>query len=45
MLLIRTRERERCFRAFRHNHWYGLAIFAGLAIALYVRYRAWPTLD
>jgi 4-hydroxybenzoate polyprenyltransferase len=43
--LIRTRERERCFKAFRHNHWYGLAIFAGLAIALYLRYRAWPTLD
>jgi 4-hydroxybenzoate polyprenyltransferase len=45
ILLIRTRERERCFKAFRHNHWYGLAVFAGLAIALHVRYHAWPTLD
>ena len=43
--LIRTRERERCFKAFRHNHWYGLAVFAGLVLAFYVRYRAWPTLD
>jgi 4-hydroxybenzoate polyprenyltransferase len=28
--LIRTRERERCFRAFRHNQWVGLAVFAGV---------------
>jgi len=28
--LIRTRERDGCFRAFRHNHWLGFAIFAGL---------------
>ncbi len=29
-----TREREpaACFRAFVHNHWFGLAIFAGLAL-------------
>ncbi|MEO6927883.1 MAG: 4-hydroxybenzoate octaprenyltransferase [Casimicrobiaceae bacterium] len=45
VVLIRTRERERCFRAFRHNQWYGLAVFLGLVVALYVRYRAWPTLD
>ncbi len=45
ILLIRTRERARCFRAFRHNQWYGLAVFAGLVVAFYVRYRAWPTLD
>jgi len=45
VMLIRTRERDRCFKAFRHNHWYGLAVFLGLAVALYVRYRAWPTLD
>jgi 4-hydroxybenzoate polyprenyltransferase len=30
--LIRTRERERCFRAFLHNHWLGLALFAGVAV-------------
>ena len=27
--LIRRRRREDCFRAFLHNHWLGLAIFAG----------------
>ncbi|MBV8209476.1 MAG: 4-hydroxybenzoate octaprenyltransferase [Burkholderiaceae bacterium] len=27
--LIRTRERDACFRAFLHNHWLGLAIFGG----------------
>ena len=29
--LIRERSREGCFRAFRHNNWVGLAIFAGIA--------------
>lgn len=28
--LIRGRSREGCFRAFRHNNWVGLAIFAGI---------------
>ena len=28
--LIRGRTREGCFRAFRHNNWVGLAIFAGI---------------
>jgi 4-hydroxybenzoate polyprenyltransferase len=27
---IRDRSREACFRAFRHNHWIGLAVFAGV---------------
>jgi 4-hydroxybenzoate polyprenyltransferase len=27
--LIRTRTREGCFAAFRHNNWVGLAVFAG----------------
>ena len=31
--LIREREREGCFRAFRLNHWIGCALFAGLAVA------------
>ena len=29
--IARGRERERCFRAFLHNHWGGMAIFAGIA--------------
>jgi 4-hydroxybenzoate polyprenyltransferase len=29
--LIRGREREGCFRAFRLNHWIGCALFVGLA--------------
>ena len=29
--LIRTRDRDRCLRAFRHNQWVGRAIFAGVA--------------
>ena len=29
-VLIRGRSREGCFRAFRHNNWVGLAIFAGI---------------
>ena len=27
--LIRSRQRDDCFRAFLHNHWLGLAMFAG----------------
>jgi len=40
--LIRTRERDRCFRAFLHNHWLGLAVFLGIAADFAVRNRAWP---
>ena len=29
-LLIRNRRRDQCFRAFLHNQWVGLAIFAGV---------------
>ena len=27
---IRGRDPQQCFRAFRHNHWLGLSIFAGI---------------
>jgi len=37
--LIRGRDRNRCFRAFRNNNWVGMAIFAGLALDLYLRVR------
>ena len=28
--LIRARERAHCFKAFRHNNWFGAAVFAGI---------------
>ena len=31
--LIRGRSREGCFRAFRHNSWVGLAVFAGIVFS------------
>jgi 4-hydroxybenzoate polyprenyltransferase len=34
--LIRGRTREGCFRAFRHNNWVGLAIFAGIVAAYWL---------
>ena len=40
--LIRGRDRARCFRAFLHNHWLGLSVFAGIALDFAVRFRAWP---
>ncbi|MFT5767330.1 MAG: 4-hydroxybenzoate polyprenyltransferase [Halioglobus sp.] len=30
-LLIKEREPERCFKAFKHNNWVGLIIFLGIA--------------
>jgi 4-hydroxybenzoate polyprenyltransferase len=30
--LIRSRDRMRCFAAFRHNNWLGAAVFAGVAL-------------
>ena len=42
--LIRTRERDRCFRAFLSNHWLGFAMFAGIVIDYAVRLHAWPRL-
>jgi 4-hydroxybenzoate polyprenyltransferase len=31
--LIRKRQREDCFRAFRLNHWLGMTLFVGIALA------------
>lgn len=31
-LLIRSRSREGCFKAFRLNHWLGFTLFAGLVV-------------
>jgi 4-hydroxybenzoate polyprenyltransferase len=41
--LIRRRDRAACFKAFLHNHWLGLAVFAGTALDYAVRAGAWPT--
>ena len=31
-VIARNRDRAACFRAFLHNHWVGMAIFAGIAL-------------
>ncbi len=36
-LLIRERQRERCFRAFLNNNWLGAAIYAGMAADFLLR--------
>jgi len=36
-ILIRTRSREGCLRAFRHNNWVGLAVFAGAVLDFAMR--------
>ena len=35
--LIHARQRERCFKAFLHNNWFGAAVFAGIAIEYFMR--------
>jgi len=32
--VARHRQRDACFRAFLHNHWVGMAVFAGIAVDL-----------
>lgn len=34
-MLIRERDRDRCFQAFLNNHWSGLVLFAGIALSLW----------
>ena len=36
-VLIRTRSRDGCMRAFRHNNWIGLAVFVGALLDQLVR--------
>ena len=36
--LIRHRERDACFKAFRLNHWLGFTVFAGIALSLMFKY-------
>ncbi|MEO8536008.1 MAG: 4-hydroxybenzoate octaprenyltransferase [Betaproteobacteria bacterium] len=40
--LIRCREPAACFRAFRGNHWLGLAVFAAVALDYAVISGRWP---
>ena len=35
--LIRHREREKCFRAFRVNHWLAFTVFAGVVAGYALR--------
>jgi 4-hydroxybenzoate polyprenyltransferase len=35
--LIRKRQRDDCFRAFRQNHWLGFTVFAGIALSYALR--------
>jgi 4-hydroxybenzoate polyprenyltransferase len=32
--LIRRREREGCFKAFRLNHWLGMTLFMGVVLSV-----------
>jgi 4-hydroxybenzoate polyprenyltransferase len=35
--LIRDRNREKCFKAFLHNNWFGAAVFAGVVVDYWMR--------
>jgi 4-hydroxybenzoate polyprenyltransferase len=36
-VIARRREPAACFRAFLHNHWVGLIVFVGIALALWLQ--------
>lgn len=38
--LIRERLRDKCFKAFIHNNWFGAAIFAGIALQVFFQAMA-----
>jgi 4-hydroxybenzoate polyprenyltransferase len=40
--LIHGRERERCFRAFLNNNWFGLVVFAGVVVSYGIGIDASP---
>ncbi|MBS0321029.1 MAG: 4-hydroxybenzoate octaprenyltransferase [Proteobacteria bacterium] len=42
--VIRTRERDACFWAFRNNAWLGAIVFGGTVLALVVKFGAWPSM-
>ena len=35
--LIKSRDRDRCFKAFLHNNWLGAAVFAGIVLDYWMR--------
>jgi len=39
-VITRYRDRDACFRAFLHNHWVGLAVFAGIALDYFMATEA-----
>ena len=41
-LLIRGRERMRCFKAFLHNNWFGASVVAGIVADYGLRHPKWP---
>jgi 4-hydroxybenzoate polyprenyltransferase len=34
--MVRNEEKNACFRAFLHNHWFGALVFAGLVLDAYI---------